>query len=133
MAPKKDEKKNGKDKKSPDKNNGKDKKSPDKNKKSPEKKDDDKKDEKDSPETRHPTPSDGHFHHKRPRSKDDKDDKDKGGTSSRHAKRDPDAPPRRLEGFKEGGKVKHTGPAKLHKGEVVLPKAVVEKMKKLFK
>jgi len=51
-------------------------------------------------------------------------------------------PPRRIErqgkkakplGFEKGGRVKSTGDAKLHKGEVVLPKELVKKFMKLMK
>ena len=34
--------------------------------------------------------------------------------------------------YKKGGKVKKTGPAKLHKGEVVLKASVVKALKKLM-
>jgi hypothetical protein len=35
--------------------------------------------------------------------------------------------------FKKGGKVGHTGPAYLHKGEVVIPKRLVKKIPKSIK
>ena len=35
-------------------------------------------------------------------------------------------------GFKKGGKVKETGKALVHKGEVVLPKELVNRLKKLL-
>ena len=34
--------------------------------------------------------------------------------------------------YKKGGKVKKTGPARLHKGEVVIPAASVKHLKKLL-
>lgn len=37
---------------------------------------------------------------------------------------------RRALGFKKGGLVKHTGKALVHKGEYVLPKSTVDKLKK---
>ncbi len=36
-------------------------------------------------------------------------------------------------GFKKGGMVHHTGMAKVHKGEYVIPKAQVDKMKRVAK
>lgn len=36
-------------------------------------------------------------------------------------------------GFKHGGMVHHTGMAKVHKGEYVIPKKEVDKMKKMAK
>ena len=40
---------------------------------------------------------------------------------------------RKQVGFKKGGMVHHTGMAKVHKGEYVIPKAQVDKMKKVAK
>jgi len=56
------------------------------------------------------------------------DDREEG----RHAKRNTSKPPPRLE-FKNGGKVKETGKALVHKGEVVLPVKMVNSIKKLLK
>ena len=92
------------------------------------KKDEKEEKEKKSPPTRSASPSDDHAPHKKthPRSKDDKDkDHDK------HRHQTGKGKVRRIE-YQSGGKVKQTGSAKLHKGEVVLPKAMVDKMKKLF-
>jgi len=62
----------------------------------------------------------------RPPKKDD-EDKDK----ARHITRK--EPKKRTLGFEKGGKVKSTGEAKLHKGEVVLPKELVKRFMKLMK
>lgn len=62
------------------------------------------------------------------REKRERERKEKG--LERHVERD--HPGRNME-FSKGGKVKHTGKAMVHKGEVVLPVSLVNKMKRLLK
>jgi len=64
-----------------------------------------------------------HKHHE----KKDKEEREK----ERHVTRK--EPKERTLEFSKGGKVKHTGKALVHKGEVVLPVSLVNKMKRLLK
>lgn len=52
---------------------------------------------------------------------------------TRHARRDEPTAPSNVDSYKKGGMVKKTGLAYLHKGEMVIPKKDVKKVKKMLK
>ena len=53
--------------------------------------------------------------------------------TTRHARRDEPTAPSNVDSYKKGGMVKKTGLAYLHKGEMVIPKKDVKKVKKMLK
>lgn len=55
-----------------------------------------------------------------------------GATKNINASADAYASPNPIPGFKKGGKVKRTGLAKVHKGELVLTAAMTKKLHKLL-
>ena len=58
-------------------------------------------------------------------------DKVNTGSTARYGGRPGEKRPDQMDSYKKGGKVKKTGPAYMHKGEIVVPVKKVKKLKQL--